>query len=101
MTIQFSQQEIEEIRRYFDKIDSGETQKQLNGLHQAFPEWNTVFLLLRKLLAYGVYNGLETNQAISYKELQAKTQKPETMLVNVHTYIDSFSTLLTAYTAHQ
>ena len=97
MTIEFSQQEIEEIRRYFNKIESGETQKQLHGLQQELPEWNTVFLLLRKLLAYGIYAGLQTDQEISYTALQAKTQKPDTMLVNVHAYIDVFENLLAAY----
>lgn len=100
MTIQFSQQEIEEIRRYFNKIESGETQKQLHGLHQEFPEWNTVFLLLRKLLAYGIYSGLETDQEISYKELQTKTQKSEAMLMNVHAYVGTFENLLAAYTTN-
>ncbi|MVM35027.1 hypothetical protein GO755_33685 [Spirosoma sp. HMF4905] len=100
MTIQFSQQEIEEIRRYFTEIDSGETPKQLHELHQEFPEWNTVFLLLRKLLAYGIYSGLQTGQEISYKELQTKTQKPETMLANVYAYFGIFDILLAAYTAH-
>lgn len=97
MTIEFSQQEIEEIRRYFNKIKSGETQTQL---YQEIPEWNTVFLLLRKLLAYGIYAGLQTDQEISYKELQTKTQKPETMLVNVHAHFGTFENLLAAYMAH-
>ncbi|CAN5326718.1 hypothetical protein BH09BAC4_BH09BAC4_42210 [soil metagenome] len=97
MAIEFSPQEIEVIRGYFDKIRSGESQTQLP---QERPEWTTVFLLLRKLLAFGIYAGLQTNQGISYKELQTKTQKPETMLANVHTYAGTFEQLLAAYTAH-
>lgn len=100
MTIQFSQQEIKEIRRYFNKIDSGETQKQLHGLHQEFPEWDAVFLLLRKLLAYGIYCGVQTDQEISYKDLQTRTQKSKDMLVNVHAYVGKFEHLLVIYTAH-
>ena len=100
MIIQFSQQEIEQIKRYFNKIESGETQKQSHGLHQELPEWNTFFLLLRKLLAYGIYAGLHTDQEISYKELQTKTQKPDTMLVNVHTHVGAFENLLAAYTTN-
>ena len=100
MTIQFSQQEIEEIRCYFNKIDAGETQKQLHGLHQEFPAWNTIFLLLRKLLAYGVYCGVQTDPEISYKELQTRTQKSKAMLANVHAYAGTFENLLATYTAH-
>ncbi|MFD2569779.1 hypothetical protein ACFSUS_03985 [Spirosoma soli] len=100
MTIEFSNQEIQTIRKYFNRIDAGETQKQLHGLHHEFPEWNTVFLLLRKLLAYGVYYTSQTGQEISYQELQAKTQKADDMLVNVHTHIGRFEQLLATYIAH-
>ena len=97
MTIQFSQQEIEEIRHYVNKMKSGDMQTQLHGATS--PEWNTIFLLLRKLLAYGVYAGLQTDQALSYQDLQSKTQKPATMLVHVHANISPFDQLLTAYIA--
>ncbi|SFC10959.1 hypothetical protein [Spirosoma endophyticum] len=97
MTIQFSPQEIEVIQRYFNKVRSGFLQTQLP---QECPEWTTVFLLLRKLLAFGIYAGLQTDSGIPYKELQTKTQKPETMLANVHTYAGTFEQLLAAYTAH-
>ncbi|MVM41220.1 hypothetical protein GO730_31880 [Spirosoma sp. HMF3257] len=101
MTIQFSEQEIGEMRNYFTKIGSGETQNQLHGLHQAFPEWNTIFLLLRKLLAYGVLEGIQTDSEISYSELQKKSTKPNDMLVIVHRYIGQFDSLLATYIAHQ
>lgn len=99
-TIQFSQQEVTEIRCYFDKIDSGETQQPLRGSHQESPEWNTVFLLLRKLLGYGVYSTTQTDQKISYEALQKKSQKPNDMLVTVHAHLSEFKNLLAAYTAH-
>jgi hypothetical protein len=100
MTIQFSQPEIEAIKRYFDKVASGETQKQLNGLDQEFPEWNTIFLLLRKLLAYGIHSGVPIDQGFSYKELQTGTQKSRDMLLNVHAYTGKFENLLAAYEAN-
>lgn len=100
MTIQFSQQEIDIIRRYFNKIVSGDTQKQVQGLPQELPEWNTVFLLLRKLLAYGIYYEVQTDPGVSYKELQTRTQKPKDMLLNVYTHIGQFENLLAAYLAH-
>ncbi|WP_461116156.1 hypothetical protein [Spirosoma jeollabukense] len=100
MTIEFSPQEIEVIRRYLNKIKSGDIQTQLHGLPPQILEWNTIFLLLRKLLAFGIHAGLQTDQEISYKELQTKTQKPETMLANVRTFAGIFEQLLAAYTAH-
>lgn len=100
MTIRFSQQEIEEISSYFKKIESGETRRQLHGLRQESPEWNTIFLLLRKLLAYGIYCTIQTSQEISYKELQTKTQKSKDMLANVHVYFGEFENLLATYTAN-
>ena len=101
MTIQFSQQEVAKMRRYFYKVASGETQKQLHGFHQEFSEWNTIFLLLRKLLAYGVHSALQTDSEISYKELQTKTQKSGDMLLNVHAYLGQFEKLLATYVANQ
>ena len=101
MSIEFSQQEIQTIRRYFNQIKSGETYWQLHGLHQETPEWTTVFLLLRKLLAYGVHCGVLTKPEITYNDLQVKTQKSKDMLVNVHAYVDQFEHLLATYTANQ
>lgn len=100
MTIQFSKEEVEKIRSYFNRIESGETQKQLQELQEEFPEWNTLFLLLRKLLAYAIYNDVQAHQGISYKELQTKSQKSDHMLTAVHTYFDNFDYLLATYTAH-
>jgi hypothetical protein len=100
MDIRFNQQEIALLKNYFNRIDSGETQKQLRGLHQEFPEWNTVFLLLRKLLAYGVYYTVPTNTETGYDDLQKRSQKPDTMLDTVHTHFDQFNQLLASYTAH-
>ncbi len=99
MEIRFSQREIEEIRNYFNKIDSGETHKQLCGQHQEFPEWNTVFLLLRKLLAYGIHYNVPTDPGTNYEDLQKKSQKPDSMLVTVHTHLGQFKNLLANYTA--
>jgi hypothetical protein len=95
MTIQFSQTEIELIRNFFRKIESGGAQKSVLDL----PEWNTVFLLLRKLLAYGVYYVDQTDQEISYEELQAKTQKPNDMLAGLQAHLDLFENLVATYTA--
>ncbi|GAB3700306.1 hypothetical protein GCM10027592_27150 [Spirosoma flavus] len=87
------------MRNYFKKIASGETQKQLDSLQLDSPEWNTVFLLLRKLLAYGIYNNVETLQGTSYVVLQSRTQKSKDMLVNVHGYLSEFEHLLAVYVA--
>ena len=100
MEIRFSQQEIEEMRNYFNRVDSGETQKLLRGLHQDFPEWNTVFLLLRKLLAYGIYYKVPADPKVNYADLQQKSQKPDSMLATLHTHFGQFSHLLAIYTAH-
>lgn len=100
MDIRFSQQEIALLRNYFNRIDSGETQKQLRGLPQEFPEWNTIFLLLRKLLAYGVYYDAPSDPGIDNKDLQTNSQKPDTMLTIVHDYADQFKNLLALYTMH-
>ncbi|GAB4028058.1 hypothetical protein [Spirosoma gilvum] len=100
MTIQFSTQELDEIRRYLNSIASGETQNQLTEAYQDSQAWTTLFLLLRKLLAYGIHHIEQTNQEISYTDLQKKTQKPGDMLVHVQTYVDEFSQLLTTYIAH-
>jgi hypothetical protein len=99
MTIQFSSEEITAIRRYVDRVKSGETQKQLQGHIQDFPEWNTVFLILRKLLAYGVHYIVQTDPEISYPDLQKRSQKPSDMLVMVHAYSSQFEHLLTACTS--
>lgn len=100
MEIRFSQPEIALISSYFNRIDSGKTPKQWHELSQAAPEWNTVFLLLRKLLAYGVRYNLQADSEISYKDLQTKSQKPDSMWVTVHTHMGQFKDLLALYTAH-
>ncbi len=82
MTIQFSQQEIDLIRWYVNKVKSGETPTRLRGLDQAFPEWNTDFLLLRKLLAYGVHHVVQNDLEISYQALQKKKPKGQRYAVN-------------------
>ncbi|MBD2701935.1 hypothetical protein IC229_14900 [Spirosoma sp. BT702] len=97
MTIRFPEQEIEMMRNYFKKIASGETQKQSDGLQHDSPEWTTIFLLLRKLLAYGIHNNVATLQGTNYVALQSKTQKSRDMLVNVHAHLDEFENLLATY----
>ena len=100
MTIEFSQPEVDVIRRYIDRVKSGVTQKQLPGLDQEFPDWNTVFLLLRKLLAYGVHHVGQNNSDISYPDLQKRSQKPNDMRATVHAYLSQFEHLVAIYVAH-
>lgn len=100
MEIRFSPLEIEKIRNYFNRGDAGETPKQLSGLAQDFPEWHTVFLLLRKLLAYGIHHSAPADPEISYEELQKKSQKPDSMWATVHTHLDQFKDLVAQYTMH-
>lgn len=100
MEIRFSQQEIALISHYFNGIDAEETQKQLPELRQKFSEWNTVFLLLRKLLAYGIYANVPTNSVIGYEALQKISQKPDHMRATVHTYLGEFKQVLAVYMAH-
>ena len=101
MTIQFSQQELTEIRRYLDNIKSGETRQQ----PELDTEGNRLFLLLRKLLAYGVHQGVQIQTdppTLSYPTLQKKSQKPNDMQVIVRAYFSQFDRLLTSYIAdHQ
>ncbi|QMW00567.1 hypothetical protein [Spirosoma foliorum] len=97
MTIQFSQPEIDDMRRYFSQIEAGEIRSQLQDVQLEFPEWNRIFLLLRKLLAYGIHAGIQSDDEISYNELQKQTQESRDMLVNVHAYVGHFEKLLVLY----
>lgn len=97
MTIQFSQPEIDDMRRYFNQIEAGETRTQLQDAQLEFLEWNRIFLLLRKLLAYGIHAGIQSDEEMSYNELQKRTQKSSDMLVNVHAYVGHFEKLLALY----
>lgn len=97
MTIQFSRQEIEKIRGCFNKIAVGKTRQQLPESYQEPPEWNTIFLLLRKLLAYGIYYEVPADQEMSYKDLQKTTQKSKDMLMNVHAHLSKFEKLVDSY----
>lgn len=99
--IQFTQPEIELMRSCFDRIASAEAPRRFNGLQQENPEWSRLFLLLRKLLAYGVYYIVQPNDELSYQELQKKTQKSGDMLAHVYAHLDIFKKLLTRYTAQQ
>jgi hypothetical protein len=93
--IQFSRQEIEQIRQFLDQPRLGDIQEQAPGF---LPAWTTVFLLLRKLLAYGFYYVPQTDPAISYRDLQRMTTKPIDMLTAVREHQAVFDQLLTIYT---
>jgi hypothetical protein len=92
--IQFSEHEVNQIRQFFDQVNTGEIQAP-------FPAGNTVFLLLRKLLAYGVYYVPQIKQEISYQDLQRMSTKPRNMLTAVQMHFNIFDKLLVAYTTNQ
>lgn len=98
MEIQFSGQELDQIRAFFDQVRSSEIREQSPGL---LPAWNTAFLLLRKLLAYGFQYVPQTDPAISYQDLQRITTKPNDMLTAVQKHQAVFDQLLAAYTRQQ
>ncbi len=94
MTIQFSPEELAELSRYLDSLKSAATRQQ----PEVDTEWNRLFLLLRKLLAYGVHQGVQTDSTQpSYPTLQKKSQKPNDMRVTVHACFSQFDQLLTSY----
>jgi multisubunit Na+/H+ antiporter MnhE subunit len=99
MEIRFTQPEVDLMRSYLDRVASSESQESLPDLPPENPEWNRIFLLLRKLLAYGVYYIVQANDELSYQELQKKTQKPGAMWVHVRTHLDVFEKLLAMYAA--
>ncbi|GAB4025448.1 hypothetical protein [Spirosoma koreense] len=98
MEIRFSRQELELIGNYLNKISAGASQQPVQRSDQSSPEWTTVFLLLRKLLAYGIHYDGQAEPTESYKELQAKSQKPDHMLATVQAHISQFERLLATYT---
>ncbi|GAB3539405.1 hypothetical protein [Spirosoma fluminis] len=98
MAIQFSDQEIALLASYLQKIEAGENQSL--GSTEASAEWNQLFLLLRKLLAYGVHAAVPTSSTESYTDLQTSTQKPNDMRVGVHAHYSLFERLLATYIAN-
>lgn len=98
--IQFSQQEIADTKGYLKNIESTDTGFPLQEPERAFPEGSRIFLLLRKLLAYGVHHNLSSDPDVSYLTLQKKSQKASDMRVTVHAYAGQFNHLLATYVAH-
>ncbi len=96
MAIQFSPQELAELSRYIDSLKSAEIRQQ----PEVDKEWNRLVLLLRKLLAYGVHQGVQTDPTQpSYPTLQKKSQKPNDMRVTVRACFSQLDQLLTSYVA--
>ncbi|GAB3751530.1 hypothetical protein GCM10028817_14670 [Spirosoma pomorum] len=98
MEIQFSQQEIDHIRQFFDQVGSGEIGESTASSQ---PAWNTTFLLLRKLLAYGFHYVRQVDSTMSYQDLQRLTTKPDAMLTVVQLHLAVFQQLLVTYTTQQ
>jgi hypothetical protein len=92
--IQFSEHEVNQIRQFFDQVNTG-------GIQAPLPAGNTVFLLLRKLLAYGVYYVPQIEPEISYQDLQRMSTKSHDMQTAVQTHFSVFDKLLVAYTTNQ
>jgi hypothetical protein len=95
LELHFSRQEIDQIRQFFDQVGAGEI-RELTAASQ--PAWNTTFLLLRKLLAYGFYYVRQVDSTISYQELQRLTTKPDAMVTVVQLHLGVFKQLLATYT---
>lgn len=102
MSVRLSKEEIIELRNYLGKLDAQETQKDLPGYaeQEKYSEADRIFLLLRKLLAFGVYEVAPLASARSFKDVQAQSQKPYGMLTAVHANFAVFQYLLDVYQAH-
>ncbi|QKZ14560.1 hypothetical protein [Spirosoma sp. KUDC1026] len=101
MEIQFEEQEIKQIRHFLSQVNAAEIREQSTDGSQIFPEWMTIFLLLRKLLAYGVYYVAQPKPEVSYQNLQRISTKPQDMLMAVQTHSHVFDRLLATYVARQ
>ena len=58
--------------------------------------WNRLFLLFRKLLAYGVHHAGPIKPALPYPQLQKISQKPDAMREALRVHLNDFDRLLTS-----